>query len=360
MDTYRLVPAKCVVIADGRSLGSASCTSTARNAYLKTVYACVNQSVMKDQYQFDHKDLEQTTARSEVTSADERSITNVEETMMSDLSAANDDKDQQESSNATPTEKDTDMVVGLVSDVMTSYGHIRRHKAKLILLATLSVALGLTLFLGLLIWGVYRSSRLSRIKSEVQRHSGYFGSGSMSNGGLCSPGAPKSICDLDDVEVGDLEDDSDFRDQAPDPLILAPPPPEHLLLDDHDHSPYGKTSTIRRSISARDSFTRDNPGGHEWLLLNANGNLNNGNLNMPDCQCDLNQYHFTHLNHHPGSECSNTSSGNNKVVRYSTIGRPRVASPGHRIHDNHVDVDLADPKSLTLSRTSNQDHLLYG
>ena len=52
-------------------------------------------------------------------------------------------------------------------------------------------------------------------------------------------------------------------------------------------------------------------------------------------------------------------------LRYSTIGRPRVASPSSRgplLNDGRMDdCDLADPRSLTLSRScSDQDHVLYG
>ena len=69
---------------------------------------------------------------------------------------------------AATTEK-TDLVVGFVSDFMSSYAHIRDHKAKFILFASLSVALGLALFLALLAWGAWRSSRLARVKANVPR-----------------------------------------------------------------------------------------------------------------------------------------------------------------------------------------------
>lgn len=100
---------------------------------------------------------------------------------------------------------------------------MKQHKEKFILFASLSVALGLGLFLALLIWGMYRSSRLARIKNSVARPpstiNAYYTSPAGSPSHLGPPGGTVDI----ELEVGDHEVDTAFRDPAPDPLIMAPP-----------------------------------------------------------------------------------------------------------------------------------------
>ena len=53
-------------------------------------------------------------------------------------------------------EERNNFVVGFFSDFFASYKHIQNHKAKFILFLTLSIALGLALFLAMVVWGMYR------------------------------------------------------------------------------------------------------------------------------------------------------------------------------------------------------------
>ncbi len=129
------------------------------------------------------------------------------------------------------------MVVGsIVSDVMFSYNHIKKHKGKFILFVSLSVALGLSLFLAMVLWGVYRSSRLNRLKDTVPRPCG--GQNGRHDGGgpnastidafyysspTSSPARAGGGNAVDiELEVGDHEVDSAFRERPPDPMVVAP------------------------------------------------------------------------------------------------------------------------------------------
>jgi hypothetical protein len=53
-------------------------------------------------------------------------------------------------------EERNNLVVGFFSDFFASYKHIQNHKAKFILFLPLRIALGLALFLGMVVWGMYR------------------------------------------------------------------------------------------------------------------------------------------------------------------------------------------------------------
>ena len=140
----------------------------------------------------------------------------------------------------TAKEKESDLVVGFVSNFMSSYEHIKKNKEKFILFASVSVAIGLGLFLALVVWGMYRSNRLRRVGKNVARPQSTINAYYTS-----SPSAGSPVHNPMDIEteVGDHEVDTAFRDPAPEPLILAPP--------SRTSPTYG---TLRRS-NTRDSVT---------------------------------------------------------------------------------------------------------
>ena len=72
-------------------------------------------------------------------------------------------KDQEE------LDKQTNLVVGFVSNFFSSYKHISENQAKFFLFVGLAVAMGLALFLAMVVWGMYRSNRLTRIKNRLRR-----------------------------------------------------------------------------------------------------------------------------------------------------------------------------------------------
>ena len=72
-------------------------------------------------------------------------------------------KDQEE------LDKQTNMVVGFVSNFFSSYKHISENQAEFFLFVGLAVAAGLAFFLAMVVWGMYRSNRLTRIKNRLRR-----------------------------------------------------------------------------------------------------------------------------------------------------------------------------------------------
>ncbi len=378
-----------MILADGESLGAPACTAS-QYVYLKTVYTCVSGQVYKPEYlatgiesttptTITERELQTevaTTPASEPTARGQD-----EEAMLGDLSSYHVDGGDlspiqertayDENAPATTTEQ-TDLVVGFVSDVMSSYAHIRDHKAKFILFASLSVALGLALFLAMLAWGAWRSSRLARLKASMPRPQQQQQNGPIDAFYTASPvHSPDSAVDIE-LEVGDHEVDSAFRDPAPDPLILAPPPRTRI-------SPYG---TLRRTHHQRQQIQQQLQQ-HEidFALCQAQHTCS---LNfeqqspttavtisptswatpLPDSQAQApplttttttTQVQPLHGILRNSRENSAPASDINKTVRYSTIGRPRVSSP-------LTPPDGQDPLSLTLSRSAGggADMLLYG
>ena len=63
----------------------------------------------------------------------------------------------------------SDIVVGLASDILSSYKHITDNTEEFLLFVGLAIALGLGLFLSLVVWGMYRSNRLTRIKNRLRK-----------------------------------------------------------------------------------------------------------------------------------------------------------------------------------------------
>ncbi len=156
--------------------------------------------------------------------------------------------------------EDGTMMVGFVSDVMSSYNHIKKHKEKFILFASLSVALGLALFLAMVLWGVYRSSRLNRLKASVPRPNQNGGSGGI-DAYFSSPASspsrappPDGAVDIE-LEVGDHEVDSAFRESAPDPLVVAPLSLSRDRVSPTLPYPCGGNGTLPRR-SAQSSYNR--------------------------------------------------------------------------------------------------------
>ena len=63
----------------------------------------------------------------------------------------------------------SEVVVGIASDILSSYKHITDNTEEFLLFVGLAVALGLGLFLALVVWGMYRSNRLTRIKNRLRK-----------------------------------------------------------------------------------------------------------------------------------------------------------------------------------------------
>lgn len=423
---FSFLAGKCVITADGASLGAPACKGS-QNIYLKTVYACVNRDVFKPAYRVlgDPTTTTTTTTTTSTTappyvdyehwrttdppivitddhmgSLDDPARDIKAETMLGDLShARTPDEHHQEdgrgrsqdatvSSTATDsagvTEKETDLVVGFVSDFMSSYNHIKQHQAKFILFASLSVALGLALFLSMLVWGMYRSARLSRIKNSVQTPaiSTYYTPTSPSNSSLTGP--PAGAIDIE-LEVGDHEVDTAFRDPIPDPLIVARP-----------SSPAQYYGTLKGRSSRDHCESGGIPASTSSSYLVQHTCDNNGTYGQfghadparpqPAWAKALNAAAPTSILRNSSSRDSPMSGSGSeaglpaKQVRYSTLGHPgQGRSPTHgilvngRTHQRRgerdgsesgslIQGDSAPPRSLTLSRlsSSNADHLLYG
>ena len=65
----------------------------------------------------------------------------------------------------------SEVVVGIASDILSSYKHITDNTEEFLLFVGLAIALGLGLFLALVVWGMYRSNRLTRIKNRLRKPS---------------------------------------------------------------------------------------------------------------------------------------------------------------------------------------------
>ena len=63
----------------------------------------------------------------------------------------------------------SELVVGIASDILSNYKHITDNTEEFLLFVGLAIALGLGLFLALVVWGMYRSNRLTRIKNRLRK-----------------------------------------------------------------------------------------------------------------------------------------------------------------------------------------------
>ena len=166
----------------------------------------------------------------------------------------------------------------------------QNNRDKFILCGTLSVALGLTAFLIVVITKLYRSRRRSLPP-------------------LTSPPAHFEF----ESEFCDHEVDTQFRNPLPEPIFVS-------------NSAEPRYGTIGR-VKPVKSILRNSSSGD--------------------------------------------SPARDTVVRYSTIGRPKVTQPATSPARTttqqfpsptqpHTHDDMADPRSLTLSRAVNSDHPFYG
>ena len=425
----------CAVTADGASLGAPDCGAT-RSVYLKSVYACVRKDVLLPRYV---GGLTTTTPATTSTTTTTTTTSPVESdttarpkqetimlgdpSMFDEVSSSSQERNalRGDDGGAVATTTESDLVVGFVSDVMSSYAHIKNHKEKFILFATLSVALGLTLFLSMVVWGMYRSSRLSRIKASMQRpqqqqptSSYYASSPTSSSAAGMNPQTPEGTVDIE-LEVCDHEVDTAFREPAPEPKIVAPPSAASAssVRMSPMHAPYQpqvfpmqQPQPLLYGSLRRPPMPRPYPCGDPFYPAAMPGE---------PCQCDQHMHDVTTISasaivnapppqmtpsatmplllpnpppqgilrnsasrespassstvQSPSMSSSTVSAAmppppshlplNNKVVRYSTIGRPRVSSPRSPVAEAD-DSDLADPRSLTLSRLNSSDRQLYG
>ena len=166
----------CEIFAEGNLLGAPAC-SKVQSIYLKVVYACINKEVLKSDYK---EEIDQTSE-----GAESRESSLGEETKFADTDIG--DSEDKESTENTKTNgkevsivKETDqsklkqqgdVAVRSSSDILSSYKHITDNTEEFLLFVGLAIALGLGLFLALVVWGMYRSNRLTRIKNRLRKPS---------------------------------------------------------------------------------------------------------------------------------------------------------------------------------------------
>ena len=172
--------------------------------------------------------------------------------MFDDFIDAADDVKVTKTEDQEKIEEESNFVVEVVSNFFSSYKHISENQAEFFLFVGLAVAMGLALFLAMLVWGMYRSNRLTRIKNRLRRPNtamtmtssvdasaggttsevidAYIHSSPLTgspvnscNGNPCPPGA----VDLEEA-VGDHEVDAAFRTNDPEPLIVTSSPSKQL------------------------------------------------------------------------------------------------------------------------------------
>ena len=68
-----------------------------------------------------------------------------------------------------PENEDSNYVVNFVGDMFNSYKHLKNNKEKFILFISITVAIGLSIFLAIFIWNLYRSKRLDRIAKSLRQ-----------------------------------------------------------------------------------------------------------------------------------------------------------------------------------------------
>ena len=62
-----------------------------------------------------------------------------------------------------------DVAVRSASDILSSYKHITDNTKEFLLFVGLAIALGIAIFLALVVWGMYCSNRLTRIKNGLRK-----------------------------------------------------------------------------------------------------------------------------------------------------------------------------------------------
>ena len=164
----------CEIFAEGNLLGAPAC-SKVQSIYLKVVYACINKEVLKSDYK---EEIDQTSEGAESHDSSLR-----EEAKFSDTDIG--DSEDKESTEHTKTngkevsivkEKDQsklkqqgDVAVRSSSDILSSYKHITDNTKEFLLFVGLAIALGIAIFLALVVWGMYCSNRLTRIKNGLRK-----------------------------------------------------------------------------------------------------------------------------------------------------------------------------------------------
>lgn len=373
----------CVVLADGASLGTPECKAH-HNLYLKTVYTCMHKSVLKPHYQ--DRPITTTTASTTTTTTTSTSTTTEEsttvnpksiddrgviepdqydqtvghyddnkrmkpaETMLDDdlftpsgideeIQNVQDDGTSKEMVKSDSEEETTNFVVGFVSDFFASYKHIQEHKEKFILFISLSIAIGLTLFLGMVVWNMYRSSRLERIAKRLRRPTlssqplnGSISNGrsdggsinaysSSSNGQMTtsspahSPTCPPGAIDIE-LEVGDHEVDTVFRDPGLNPLIVARRSPPLQLNGNLSTGPYLYGTLSRRPQQQQQHVMSNGRPRSDRLGSDASSSIVY-NVSNP----------FGPVNDLPTSSIGMATSGYNPMVT-SNVWTPMVSTAG--------------------------------
>ena len=190
-------------MADGQSLGAPECNYQP-SIYLKTVFACINKEVIKPTYRSLTTTTTTTTTTTSTTTTTTTSITTASTnaastTTESDfqsfdrsyiIASSHNEDDQmlgdnidkvmleEDDSNGIVSiakandkeelEEQTNFVVGFVSNFFSSYKHISENQAEFFLFVGLAVAMGLALFLAMLIWGMYRSNRADQDQEQAE------------------------------------------------------------------------------------------------------------------------------------------------------------------------------------------------
>ena len=62
-----------------------------------------------------------------------------------------------------------EVAVRSASDILSSYKHITDNTKEFLLFVGLAIALGIAIFLALVVWGMYCSNRLTRIKNGLRK-----------------------------------------------------------------------------------------------------------------------------------------------------------------------------------------------
>ena len=66
-------------------------------------------------------------------------------------------------------ESETNFVLGFVRDFFAFNQHFKENKEKFILFISLTVAAGLSIFLAMFLWNMYRTNRLDRIAKSLRQ-----------------------------------------------------------------------------------------------------------------------------------------------------------------------------------------------
>ena len=66
-------------------------------------------------------------------------------------------------------ESDSNFVMGFVRDFFAFNQHFKENKEKFILFISLTVAAGLSIFLAMFLWNMYRTKRLDRIAKSLRQ-----------------------------------------------------------------------------------------------------------------------------------------------------------------------------------------------